>query len=75
MALAAQWVARIMAVSVLMVAPGLAGQWLDRWLGTSFLALVGFGIGISSGLGSLLVMTRVVGQKKSGRSVDKDSRQ
>ena len=52
------WVSRIMAVTVEMVAPGLAGEWLDGRLGTKFLVLVGFGLGLTLGIWHLLVMTR-----------------
>ncbi len=73
MALALEWVARIMAVALIMVVPGLAGQWLDRKLGTGFLVLLGFGIGLPGGMGCLLLMTRQSQNKKSSRSVDEDS--
>lgn len=56
--LAFEWVARILAVVVEMVAPGLLGQQLDKHLGTRFLVLVGFGCGISLALWHLIVMTR-----------------
>ena len=56
-AAASQWVSRIIAVSVEMVAPGIGGHWLDRKLGTGFLALIGFAIGITLGMLHLLVMT------------------
>ena len=46
-AVAMEWVARILAVSLEMVLPGLFGQWLDKKLGTGFLVLIGFGLGIS----------------------------
>jgi hypothetical protein len=53
-----EWVARIFAVVIEMVVPGLVGQQLDRRLGTNFLVLVGFGGGFCLGLWHLLVMTR-----------------
>ncbi len=55
---AMQWVARIMAVAIEMVLPGLAGQWLDKRIGTSCFALAGFAVGITLGIWHLLVMTR-----------------
>ena len=61
LALGLDWVSRIMVVAVVMVLPGLAGQWLDKQLGTGFLVLVGFGIGITAGLWSLLLMTFALG--------------
>jgi hypothetical protein len=42
-----EWVSRIFAISLEMILPGLFGQWLDGKLGTSFLVLIGFGLGIS----------------------------
>jgi hypothetical protein len=59
MSLATQWVARIFAVSLLMILPGVGGRWLDEKLGTEFLTLLGFGLGLVSGVVSLLVMTKV----------------
>ncbi len=43
-----------------MVLPGLAGLWLDRRLGTNFLGLVGFALGMVLGFWHLLLMTRSV---------------
>jgi hypothetical protein len=56
--LAFEWVGRILAVTIEMVVPGLLGQQLDKYLGTRFLVLVGFGGGISLALYHLIVMTR-----------------
>ena len=56
--LAFEWVARILAVVIEMIAPGLLGQYLDGRLGTRFLVLLGFGCGLSLALWHLLVMTR-----------------
>ncbi len=57
LALAAEWVSRITTVSLEMVLPGLAGQWLDRRWGTGYLGLVGFAIGLTGGMWHLLRMT------------------
>ena len=65
LAVAVEWVARITTVSLEMVLPGLAGQWLDHQLGTSFLVLLGFALGLSVGMWHLLLMTGVAGNKKS----------
>jgi hypothetical protein len=46
-AVAMEWVSRVLAISLEMVLPGLFGQWLDGKLGTRFLVLIGFGLGIS----------------------------
>jgi hypothetical protein len=58
MALAMQWVARITAAGWMMVFPGLAGQWLDGWLGTGVLALFGFAVGIAVSIAYLLAITK-----------------
>jgi hypothetical protein len=42
-----EWVSRVLAICLEMVLPGLFGQWLDGKLGTRFLVLVGFGLGVS----------------------------
>lgn len=52
-----EWVARLTAVALVMVLPGLAGKWLDDRWGTSFLALSGLVFGFAAGLWYLLVMT------------------
>ncbi|MGH7136162.1 MAG: AtpZ/AtpI family protein [Pirellulales bacterium] len=53
------WVSRILAVAAVMVLPGLAGQWLDKRWGTGFLGLVGFALGLVSGIAYLLTMTKL----------------
>ena len=70
-----EWVSRITSVVVVMVLPGLAGHWLDAWLGTSFLALLGFGFGLVAGMWHLLTMTGAikVGRPKTGRHEQSDS--
>ena len=62
---ALDWVGRIFAVTMVMVSPGLGGQWLDRRLGTGFLAMVGFALGVSLGIWYLIVATRRPDQKQS----------
>ena len=64
------WAARVMAVSLEMFLPGLAGQWLDRRLGTTFLTLLGFTFGLVAGVWHLLLMTRKARQSR-GRSHDR----
>jgi hypothetical protein len=54
---AMEWVAKITTVALEMVLPGIAGGWLDAKLGTSFIALVGFALGVSGGVWHLLVIT------------------
>lgn len=53
-----EWVARIMAAALMMVLPGLLGQWLDEKFGFELLALIGFALGIALGMYYLIVQTR-----------------
>ena len=69
MAAAMEWVSRIFAVAVEMVLPGIAGIWLDEKLGTGFLVLVGFGLGIALAIYHLLAMS-----KRADRSFKADPR-
>ncbi len=58
MAAAMQWVARIVVAGLIMVLPGLAGQWLDERLETGFIALVGFALGITVAIVYLIAITK-----------------
>ena len=54
-----QWATRIMIVSLEMVLPGIAGYWLDNWLGTKVLfMLVGFAFGGTAAMAHLIHLTR-----------------
>jgi hypothetical protein len=54
-----QWATRIMLVSLEMVLPGIAGYWLDAWLGTKVLfMLVGFALGGTIAASHLIQLTR-----------------
>jgi hypothetical protein len=54
-----QWATRIMVVALEMVLPGLAGNWVDRQLGTKILfTLVGFAGGCTAAVMHLMRMTR-----------------
>jgi hypothetical protein len=64
MALAMEWVARITAVGIEMVVPGIAGQWLDQRIGTSFIGLVGFAVGVVGGMWHLLLMTQAADRRR-----------
>jgi hypothetical protein len=55
---AMEWVARIVAAGLIMVLPGLGGQWIDQQIGTHFVALLGFALGIACSLVYLLAITR-----------------
>ncbi len=58
MAVAMQWVARITASAIMMVLPGLGGQWLDERWGTGFIGLAGFAFGLVAGMMYLIAATR-----------------
>ncbi len=58
MAVAMQWVARVFAVSLMMVLPGLGGQWLDARWQTRFLGIAGFVLGLVGGMAYLIAVTR-----------------
>jgi hypothetical protein len=78
MAAAMQWVSRITVIALEMVLPGIAGDWLDKRWGTSFLALVGFGLGITLGMWHLLVISKASTRRdskhrESGSAKDSDS--
>ena len=67
MALAMEWVSRIMAVVVAMVLPGVLGYWLDGKFGTRFLMPIGFAIGMAWGLVYLIALTRRTDSNRSVR--------
>lgn len=58
LAVGMEWASRVFAVVVMMVGPGLAGNWLDQRWGTKFLALVGFAFGLTAGISYLISMSR-----------------
>jgi hypothetical protein len=58
MAAAMEWVARIFAAALMMCLPGFGGQWLDQLWGTTFIGLVGFGIGLIGGMAYLIAATK-----------------
>jgi len=58
MALAMEWVAKITTVGLQMVVPGIVGHYLDKRWGTSFLAMVGFGLGMVVGLWMMIRWTK-----------------
>ena len=59
MAEAMNWVSKITAVVLEMLLPGLAGLWLDNQLGTQFLTLLGFALGVPLGMWHLIAMTKI----------------
>lgn len=58
MSVAMEWASRIMAVSIEMVLPGLAGWWLDNKVGWNVFTGLGFVVGLIGGVAHLIVMTR-----------------
>lgn len=64
------WVGRVIAVAVEMVLPGLAGHWLDRTWGWTFLAPLGFVLGVVMGVTHLIVMVQASSRNKSGSRRD-----
>jgi len=58
MGVALDWVAKIIAAAAVMVLPGLAGDWLDHRLNVRFCTLLGFGLGLVSGITYLLTVTK-----------------
>jgi hypothetical protein len=62
-----QWATRIMVVSLEMVLPGLAGNWVDRQLGTKILfTLLGFAGGCTAAVMHLIRMTKA-DERRDGR--------
>jgi len=52
------WASRIIAVGVAMFLPAVAGNWLDRRLGTGFLGMAGLVLGFMLGLTWLVQLGR-----------------
>jgi F0F1-type ATP synthase assembly protein I len=50
---------RALAVMVLMFLPGVAGHYLDQWLGTTFLVMIGFILGICIAILGLLYVAKI----------------
>lgn len=70
MAIAFEWSATIMTISLEMVVPGLAGYWLDQKLGTRVLfLLIGFALG---GAMATLALMRIA-KKRSGPGGKQDN--
>jgi hypothetical protein len=53
------WIGRIFATMLFMVGPALAGLWLDKKFGTSFLAAIGVMLGMALGIAALLILVNV----------------
>lgn len=70
-AAAMEWVSRIITVALIMVLPGVGGQWLDARWGTGFIGLMGFALGLTAGIWTLLQMTRSLNSKGGGKKPPK----
>jgi hypothetical protein len=64
-ALAFEWVAKITTVGLEMVIPGLFGYWLDGKLGTRYLTIAGFALGMVVGFWHLLRMVKLKPPRKN----------
>lgn len=63
-AIAWEWVSRVLAICVVMVLPGIGGDWIDKRFGTTWWALAGFAFGFISGMSALLVLVQRGGDDK-----------
>ena len=70
---AMDWVARIVVAGLIMVLPGLAGEWIDNRIGTGFVALIGFALGIAISLVYLLAITRKANRPQQIKNDSNDS--
>lgn len=62
------WVSRVLAVGVIMGGCGWLGNLLDSWIGTSFLTIVGFLIGMIIGLAGLIGLVLKAQPPRTGGS-------
>lgn len=67
------WIGRIFAIMLFMMGPGVAGMWMDKQLGTRFLAAIGIVIGMVLGTTALLVLVNVKRPAPDGK-MDQHSR-
>ncbi|PHR87050.1 MAG: hypothetical protein COA78_37475 [Blastopirellula sp.] len=73
-AVAYEWVGRIFAVCIEMIAPGIAGIWLDKQLGTEFIVILGFAFGTVIGISHLLIMANREAEANARRLKQKHER-
>lgn len=55
---ASTWLSRTLAVTLVMVLPGILGAYLDKHWGTTWLTPLGFGVGLFLGTTGLIVLAR-----------------
>lgn len=72
MAEAVQWLSRITTIAGVMVAPAAAGAWLDRRLGTGWLAAGGLLLGFTGGLWLILRLPGAVAVRRGEPGGDRD---
>lgn len=66
---ATQWISRTLAVVIVMVTPGVLGAMLDHRFETSFLALLGFALGLVLGTAGLLALAKRFTPPAGGKSL------
>jgi hypothetical protein len=59
------WAGRIVAIGLVMFLPAVTGSWLDNRFSQRWIGLVGLALGLATGLGALLKMTRQSPPKSS----------
>lgn len=57
---------RVLAVLIFLIIPGVVGSFLDRWLGTSFLILIGFLIGMFFAVAGMLYVVKMADLERRG---------
>ena len=71
-------ISRVLAVMILMIAPGIGGSYIDRYLETSVFTLVGFVIGICIAIFGMLYVAKIADEtakRNRERKRELDSRQ
>jgi hypothetical protein len=70
-AVAMQWVARIFAAAIMMVVPGVVGEWGDSRWSVGWLGPAGFVLGLMGGMAYLIAATRSAeAERKAARRRD-----
>ncbi len=70
---ASEWLSKTLAVVLLMLLPGFAGGWLDKWLGTSVLMPIGFVLGVIVGTIGLVIIAKQLSVPVRGRAASSDA--
>jgi hypothetical protein len=72
---ASAWLSRTLAITLVMVLPGVFGAYLDRRWGTTFLAPVGFGLGLLLGTAGLIILAKKLTPTARGNPLPWDESQ